>query len=412
MARLTQDQINALMATEQSYLSSQGVTRYEEDGDISYRNEDGERVRFGDDLNNLIANMTQQNMQRAGVIDTSFLQSAQESGKLKQLGFDSSESYLKYLYGGGEQVGSNFLLPDTQDFLNPQYVNTPLLYSEGDKNFFKKFLGGAALLTGAGFGLNSLMTASAATTGAGAATTAGAGAAYGGEIAGAAFGTEVLGTGAATTAGASAAGSGLLSSIFGETVGSALGTVGSAVSTIFDVGAKVAPVVGAITNVAGTVAQIQAGKDQSDALKSQAAAQQDQAAALREQYAISKKLADIQNIRAIRQQLRERYRAGGALTARGAVGGTLGSSGYAGGMSSLGAQLSSNLSYMSDTAGLQAQSAAQSAAIGQAKAAYGAAAGDAAAAQGRASMGAAFATLGGTIFSKAGGFQSIFKSIG
>jgi len=149
---------------------------------------------------------------------------------------------------------------------------------------------------------------------------------------------------------------------------------------------------------AGTVKQYQAGQRQEKAMETQAAAQQ-------EQFRISQQQAEIQNVRAVRQQLRQRYAAAAALTARGATTGTLGSSGIAGGLSSLGAQEAANLNYMSDVAGTQEAMGAQAAIIGQAQSQYGMAAGQAA-------QGAAFSNLGGTIFQQRGGLKTIFKPQG
>lgn len=146
---------------------------------------------------------------------------------------------------------------------------------------------------------------------------------------------------------------------------------------------------------AGTYKQYQAGQEQKEAMGRQAAAQQ-------EQFRISQQQAEIQNVRAVRQQLRQRYAAAAALTARGATTGTLGSSGVVGGLASLKSQEAGNLSYMSDVASTQAAMGEQAALIGQAQVDYGSAAGQAA-------QGAAFANLGGTIFGQTGGFKTIFS---
>ena len=152
--------------------------------------------------------------------------------------------------------------------------------------------------------------------------------------------------------------------------------------------------IGAATTAVGAVQQYQAGQKQKEAMGRQAAAQQ-------EQFRISQQQAEIQNVRAVRQQLRQRYAAAAALTSRGAMTGTLGSSGVAGGLASLGAQQAANLGYMSDIATTQTAMGQQAAIIGQAQADYGSAAGQAA-------QGAAFANLGGTIFQQAGGFKTVF----
>lgn len=60
--------------------------------------------------------------------------------------------------------------------------------------------------------------------------------------------------------------------------------------------------------------------------------------------------AEVQNIRNVRQSIREARLAQGALVSQGASAGTLGSSGVAGGMSSVSAQLGGNLNYLSQIA--------------------------------------------------------------
>ena len=152
--------------------------------------------------------------------------------------------------------------------------------------------------------------------------------------------------------------------------------------------------IGLATAGVGAVQQYQAGQKQKEAMGRQAAAQE-------EQFRVSQQQAEIQNVRAVRQQLRQRYAAAAALTSRGAMTGTLGSSGVAGGLASLGAQQAANLGYMSDIAGTQAAMGQQAAIIGQAQADYGIAAGQAA-------QGAAFANLGGTIFQAGGGSKTLF----
>lgn len=60
--------------------------------------------------------------------------------------------------------------------------------------------------------------------------------------------------------------------------------------------------------------------------------------------------AEVQNIRNVRQSIREARLAQGSLVSQGAAAGTLGSSGVAGGMSSISSQLGSNLNYLSQIA--------------------------------------------------------------
>lgn len=60
--------------------------------------------------------------------------------------------------------------------------------------------------------------------------------------------------------------------------------------------------------------------------------------------------AEVQNIRNTRQAIREARLAQGSITAQGANAGTIGSTGVAGGLSSVGAQLGGNLNYLATIA--------------------------------------------------------------
>jgi hypothetical protein len=73
----------------------------------------------------------------------------------------------------------------------------------------------------------------------------------------------------------------------------------------------------------------------------------------------------------------------------------------AGGVSSVGSQLASNLSYMSDIADTQTASRDAAVIAGQAQYNMGVASGNLSQAQ-------AYEKLGGTIFSEAGGFATVF----
>jgi hypothetical protein len=105
----------------------------------------------------------------------------------------------------------------------------------------------------------------------------------------------------------------------------------------------------------------------------------------------------IQNIRSVRQQIRQSRVAQSSMLNVGAQTGGMGGSGMAGGMSSVGSQLGSNLDYMS-------QIATANTAIGGAAMDYSTAMGDASIASSKASQYAAVANLGGTVFGSVGGF--------
>ncbi len=157
-------------------------------------------------------------------------------------------------------------------------------------------------------------------------------------------------------------------------------------------------IVGAATSAVGFVQGQQARKEQ-------AAANQQMAVSREREFQAQTQRAEIQNVRAVRQQIRQQRAAAASIIGRGATAGTLGSSGVAGGVSSTGAQLASNLSYMSDVADTQTASREASVMAGQAQFAAGEAAG-------RLSESQAWQQLGGTIFTNAGGFKTIFNSFG
>jgi hypothetical protein len=115
------------------------------------------------------------------------------------------------------------------------------------------------------------------------------------------------------------------------------------------------------------------------------------------QYVEESKKAEIQNIRSVRQQIRQSRVAQSSMLNVGAQTGGMGGSGMAGGMSSVGSQLGSNLDYMS-------QIATANTAIGGAAMDYSTAMGDASIASSKASQYAAVANLGGTVFGSVGGF--------
>jgi hypothetical protein len=72
--------------------------------------------------------------------------------------------------------------------------------------------------------------------------------------------------------------------------------------------------------------------------------------AQKEQYRAEQRKAEIQNVRAVRQQIREARMTQASMTNVAAQTGGMGGSALAGGTSSVGAQLAGNLGYMSDIA--------------------------------------------------------------
>jgi len=150
--------------------------------------------------------------------------------------------------------------------------------------------------------------------------------------------------------------------------------------------------------VAGTAIAAKGYIDQREAQKDNQAAMGRQAAAQEAKYRADAQRAEIQNMRAVRQQYREQRIRAASIIGAGATGGTLGSSGVQGGVASLGSQFAGNMNYMSNIA--DTQTATTNASI-----AYGQATYDAGVAQGNAAKGAAMVGLGSTIFSAGGGFK-------
>ena len=130
-------------------------------------------------------------------------------------------------------------------------------------------------------------------------------------------------------------------------------------------------------------------------------AQQQQIAAQRDQAALENRRADIINARQLRNSLRQARIARAAVINAGATSGTLTSSGVVGGAGSISSQYSGNAGYFG-----QQQQINDSVLATQSRQADAAAA--AGAAQGDSAMYGVLGALGGTIFSNANGFKTIF----
>jgi transcription elongation factor len=100
-------------------------------------------------------------------------------------------------------------------------------------------------------------------------------------------------------------------------------------------------------------------------------AQSEARAASKREFEASQRRADIQNVRAVRQRIRETRLAQAGMSNVAAQTGAIGGSGLAGGVSSAGSQMAGNLSYMS-------QIAEQNTAMGKAQVDAASAMGDAA----------------------------------
>ncbi len=122
--------------------------------------------------------------------------------------------------------------------------------------------------------------------------------------------------------------------------------------------------------------------------------QKKQQAEMRKQTELAKRRADVENARALRQSIRESRLQAGSVLNQGASSGALFSSGVQGGLSSIASQQGANMSYFGEQGSINRQQAES--AVREGNAAYSAA-----------SWGA-LGGLGGTIFSGAGGFSTIF----
>lgn len=138
---------------------------------------------------------------------------------------------------------------------------------------------------------------------------------------------------------------------------------------------EVAAVISATASVANISEQRKAGK------------------AAERQYAAEARKAEIQNIRSVRQQIREARLAQAAMLNTGAQTGGIGSSALAGGAGSIGTQLAGNINYMQQ--------------IAKENTAIGAAALEGAQAMSNAAVYGSIGQLSGTIFTGMGGFKEL-----
>ena len=125
----------------------------------------------------------------------------------------------------------------------------------------------------------------------------------------------------------------------------------------------------------------------------------------RQQYAAESKKAEVQNIRSVRQQIRQARVAQSSMLNVGAQTGGMGGSGLAGGISSIGSQLGSNLDYMS-------QIAKQNTAIGAFALGYSNEMANASIAASRQQLAGAQMGMATSIFGGLGGYDKIMKAYG
>jgi hypothetical protein len=125
----------------------------------------------------------------------------------------------------------------------------------------------------------------------------------------------------------------------------------------------------------------------------------------RQQYLAETRKAEIQNIRSVRQQIRQSRIAQSSMLNTGAQAGGMGGSGLSGGVSSVGSQLSSNLSYMS-------QIAAANTAIGGFALGYNTEMANASMAASRQQLASSQLGLAASIFGGVGGYDKLAKAYG
>ena len=122
----------------------------------------------------------------------------------------------------------------------------------------------------------------------------------------------------------------------------------------------------------------------------------------RQQYAAESKKAEIQNIRSVRQQIRQSRIAQSSMLNVGAQTGGMGSSAMAGGMFSVSSQLGSNIDYMS-------QIAKQNTAIGGFALGYNTEMANASMASSRQQLASAQMGMATSIFGGVGGYEKVAK---
>ena len=159
--------------------------------------------------------------------------------------------------------------------------------------------------------------------------------------------------------------------------------------------------IAATTAAVATVASIDAQKK--GAYEARKTAGEVQAAS-EKQYAAQQQQADVQNVRSVRQQIREQRMAQASMLNVGAQTGGMGGSGLAGGLGSIGSQAAGNLSYMSKIAESNTAIGAAQLEGAQAQSRGGAAM---ATAQANAAMWGSVGQLSGTIFTASGGFKKV-----
>ncbi len=160
--------------------------------------------------------------------------------------------------------------------------------------------------------------------------------------------------------------------------------------------------IGGPTGAAIAYAGSKAG-DVAEAQREGAAATRRAQEQARQQYAAESRKAEIQNIRSVRQQVRQSRIAQSSMINVGAQTGGMGGSGLSGGVSSVGSQLGSNLGYMS-------QIAAANTAIGGFALGYNTEMSNASMAASRQQLASTQLGIGMSIFGGMGGYDKLMKA--
>lgn len=169
-----------------------------------------------------------------------------------------------------------------------------------------------------------------------------------------------------------------------------------------------AALIGGAIALGGAVMQYSAQKSAAKAANNAAMAGMMQAQEMRRQGELEQKRADINNARSLRAAIRNSRIARATVVNAGANAGTMTSSGVMGGVASIASQDAANRGYFGqmtdineDVYASQGEQYKWQMYEGQARMAAGAA-------QGRAAMGGAIGSVGQSIFSAAGGFNTVF----
>lgn len=160
---------------------------------------------------------------------------------------------------------------------------------------------------------------------------------------------------------------------------------------------------GGVTAVVGIGLAVMGAIGQRSAAKKQAAAQRDQAAAQQRQAELEKRRADVANARTLRSSLRSSRIARGTLINYAGSEGLLSSSGFQGGLASLGSQEGSNRGYFAQQGQFNEATFKEQFAIGEASMRMGSAAA-------RGANYAALGQVGGMLTTMGGGYGAAIKS--